>query len=102
MKKQYKSGKPQSTAYKGNPKDPTKAAHKNITHAIPLTLDRYKQAKDPLRKALGIHGSTKISPLMASKFVDHSDPAVRSQAKKIAAQRPDQFDIVSHNKHIGA
>lgn len=84
MKKQYKSGKPQGNYYKGNPKEPTKSTHKHITQAIPLALDRYRQPKDALRRAMGVHPSTKISPMMAQKFIGHPDPAVSEQAKKAA------------------
>lgn len=82
MKKPYKSGKPQASGFKGI--HPTKPVHKHITTAIPLALDRYKQATDPLRKMLGVHGSTKISPLMAKKYVHHSNPQIANAAKKLS------------------
>lgn len=86
MKGQYKSGKPQSSGFKG--KYPSKQAHKDktMTKTIPLALDRYKSASDPLRRAMGLHGSMPISPMMAAKYTSHPDPAVANAAKKVSAK----------------
>lgn len=102
MKGPYKSGKSQRNLYTGgvqgydksNSNEPTHIPHDrtttpdSVTH-LPIDTGRYQQPKDPLRRAMGVHGSTQVSAAMASKYIAHPDKAVRKQAQRIAGKKPE-------------
>ncbi len=87
-RKDVRGGKPQGNAYIGNIKGSGPVSKRDTTQQIinTATPDRYKTAKDPLRKAIGAHASLPITPLMASKYIDHPNAAVSAAAKRLAGR----------------